>query len=95
MIDNITMTLINITNTTHSPNGSSDGMPWYVPVVCVGFWGSVLLARKGYEALRDGRCARFNPCRLFRDDTTPVNERTYIGNAINNLDPTAAAALAL
>ena len=96
MIDNLTVTLLNMTNTTtNSPNSSSDSMPWYIPVVCVGFWGSVLLARKAYEAMRDGRCDRFNPCGLFRDYTTPANERTYIGSAINNLDPAAAAALAV
>jgi len=78
MINNVTNMLFNMTNTTGAPNATnSTGYGFgYALIGAAVFWGSLIAARKGYEAIRDGRC---NPCGLFRaDTTTPLSQRTYL-----------------
>jgi hypothetical protein len=78
MINNVTDMLLNMTNTTNAPNAANStnyGFAYALMGAAV-FWGSLIAARKGYEAVRDGRC---NPCGLFRaDTTTPHDQRTYL-----------------
>lgn len=65
MIDNLTTALINMTNTTAtnaSTPSSSENMPWYVPLVCVAFCGSLYLAGRAYIALQERQHSAY---RLF------------------------------
>lgn len=77
MIDNLTTTLINMTNmTTHSSattHGGSEHMPWYVPLVCAAFCGSLYVVGKAYETLRE---RQHNAYKLFKADTTSTQQDT-------------------
>ena len=85
MIENISNMLINMTNSSNATTSSgtsneASDRERYAILGIMGLWvigvGLFIGARKGYEAIRDGKC---NPCGLFKaDTTTPYCERTYL-----------------